>query len=75
MQDKMIEKWNNKVSNEDTVYILGDFSFKLQKSAAIKILRQLNGKKVLIKGNHDNYVGQRDYDECFEGIYNYLQFF
>ena len=73
MQDKMIEKWNNKVSNEDTVYILGDFSFKLQKSAAIKILKQLNGKKILIKGNHDNYVGQRDYDECFEGIYDYLQ--
>lgn len=73
MEKELINKWNNKVSNEDTVYILGDFCFKTSKQDAIKILKQLNGKKVLIKGNHDRYVGQRDFDECFEGIYDIKQ--
>lgn len=73
MEKQMVEKWNNKVSNEDTVYILGDFCFKLSKQDAIEILNKLNGKKVLIKGNHDRYVGQKDFDKCFEGIYDYLQ--
>lgn len=73
MHNKMIEKWNNKVSNEDTVYILGDLSFKMSKQDIIKILKQLNGKKVLLKGNHDKYVGQRDFDECFEKVCDYLQ--
>ena len=56
MQNQLIQKWNNKVSNEDTVYILGDFCFKMSKQDAVQILNMLNGKKVLIKGNHDKYV-------------------
>lgn len=73
MQDQLIQKWNNKVSDEDTVYILGDFCFKMTKQDAIKILKNLKGKKILVKGNHDKYVGQRDFDECFEKIYDIVQ--
>ena len=73
MKEKMIQKWNNKVSNEDTVYILGDFSFKLSKQEAIEILNSLNGKKVLIKGNHDKFVGQKDFDKCFEKVCDMIQ--
>lgn len=74
MNQKLIDNWNNKVNDEDTVYILGDFSFKMQKTEVIKILKQLKGHKVLIRGNHDKYVGQRDFDDCFDdGIYDYLQ--
>ena len=73
MQEQLIKNWNNKVSDEDTVYILGDFCFKCTKQEAINILKQLKGKKILIKGNHDKYVGQRDFDECFESIHNMLQ--
>lgn len=73
MEKQIIDNWNNKVSDEDTVYILGDFSFKMTKENAINILKQLNGKKVLIKGNHDKFVGQRDFDSCFEKVCDYLQ--
>lgn len=73
MNKQLVEKWNDKVTDEDTVYILGDFCFKMSKQDAIKVLKQLKGKKILIKGNHDRYVGQRDFDSCFEGIYDYLQ--
>lgn len=73
MHEKLINNWNNKVSNEDTVYILGDVCFKMSKTDIIKILKQLKGRKVLLKGNHDRYVGQRDFDECFDGIYDIFQ--
>ena len=73
MELQLIEKWNNKVNDDDTIYILGDFSFKAQKTKAIQILKKLKGHKILIKGNHDKYVGQRDFDECFDGIYDMLQ--
>ena len=73
MEEKLISNWNNKVSEDDTVYILGDFSFKASKEKCIEILKQLKGKKILIKGNHDKYIGQRDFDNCFEKIYDYLQ--
>ena len=73
MEEKLIENWNRKVTNEDTVYVLGDFCFRTSKQDAIKILKQLNGKKILIKGNHDKYAGQRDFDECFEKVCDYLQ--
>ena len=73
MEEKLISNWNNKVLDNDIVYILGDFSFKAPKEKAISILNKLNGRKILIRGNHDKYVGQRDFDECFEKIYDYLQ--
>jgi calcineurin-like phosphoesterase family protein len=47
----MIERWNKLVAPEDTVYHLGDVSMH---TAPIKrILPQLNGRKILIIGNHD----------------------
>ena len=73
MTNKIVEKWNKKVTDKDTVYILGDLSFKMKKEEVIEILKQLKGKKILIKGNHDTFVGQRDFDECFEGIYDMFQ--
>ena len=53
MNAKLIENWNKKVAEEDTIYFLGDFSFKSNQSKADEILKQLNGKKYFIKGNHD----------------------
>lgn len=52
-QDKeIIKRWNNKVSKDDTVYIVGDISWYNDERTA-NILKQLNGKIILIKGNHD----------------------
>ncbi len=48
----MIFNWNNRISDNDIVYILGDVSFaKPQYTDAV--LSQLQGYKVLISGNHD----------------------
>lgn len=50
MDCELIYRWNNKVSPEDTVYILGDFGADGYEA---EILSRLNGKKILVKGNHD----------------------
>ena len=53
MNKTLIDNWNSTVSNNDTIYFLGDFAFKCNQERATNILRQLNGKKYFIKGNHD----------------------
>ena len=47
--EMFIERWNKRVSKNDRVYILGDFAYNNHR----KYILALNGKKVLIKGNHD----------------------
>ncbi len=56
MRDKIIEKWNSKVTNADHVYILGDMFWKVNSNNVneyIDIMKELNGNKHLIVGNHD----------------------
>ena len=73
MDQKLIENWNKKVGEYDTVYILGDFSwYKPRKTE--EILRKLKGRKILIKGNHDVNFLKKDFDtSLFAGIYDYLE--
>lgn len=52
MDSAMIEAWNSRVGSEDTVYHLGDFSFR-RTEYTTDIIRALNGKIHLILGNHD----------------------
>lgn len=52
MEEAIIERWNEVVSDKDTVYILGDFSW-YKEEQTLGILNRLSGKKVLVKGNHD----------------------
>lgn len=55
MEDMLVSKWNAKVGPEDTVWHLGDVQFYLRKPAVNALLMRLNGKKNLIKGNHDHH--------------------
>lgn len=50
----MIKNWNEMVQPTDKIYVLGDVS--LNKNKADKIMPRLNGKKCLIRGNHDDFV-------------------
>lgn len=51
MNEALIANWNAVVAPEDTVYVLGDFA--LAARAVEQILPRLNGRKILILGNHD----------------------
>lgn len=55
MNKALIRKWNDKISYQDEVYILGDFTMKGVELASA-CLYSLRGKKYLIRGNHDNFV-------------------
>lgn len=52
MDEAIIANWNNIISKQDTVWVLGDCSF-YNKEKTIKIIRRLKGNKNLILGNHD----------------------
>lgn len=67
------QNWNNKITPEDTIYLLGDISFG-GATATAEILNQLNGNKILITGNHDSgYLGKSLFVDCFTEIHNYLE--
>lgn len=55
MDHYMIEKWNEVVSEDDLVFHLGDVVIGSAKRAQ-EVLTQLNGRKLLILGNHDHYT-------------------
>lgn len=55
MDDYIIRAWRELVSSQDSVFVLGDFSFHSPRRTS-DILDELPGKKYLIKGNHDRRV-------------------
>lgn len=72
MHQYMKEKWNSKITNGDTVYILGDIAMRGTNEELIALVAQLKGRKVLIKGNHDDVSDMR-YKNVFEEIYDYKE--
>ena len=77
MTNKLIRNWNSKVNINDDVYILGDFAFQ-NKNLSIddinNIVKNLNGKKHLIIGNHDNWINKLDVKiRLWESIDSYLK--
>ena len=64
MDEAMVERWNAKVGKRDTIYHLGDVVIP---RASLKILDRLNGRKILIRGNHD--LGRlSDFSKYFEDV-------
>lgn len=54
--DKIFADWKAKVSDDDIVLLAGDFSWamKLEETKAdFDMLKDLPGKKIIIRGNHD----------------------
>lgn len=51
--DALVENWNAVVAPDDEVFHLGDFAHKTSEEHARSVFRRLNGRKHLIKGNHE----------------------
>lgn len=64
MHDVLVERWNKVVHVKDTVYHLGDVAIP---RSGLQVLERLNGRKILIRGNHDIFK-LRDYAKYFEDI-------
>lgn len=52
MDKALIQNWNSVVQADDKVFVLGDVAFT-SKARTIELVKQLNGHKILIMGNHD----------------------
>lgn len=52
MDKDLIRFWNEVVDNNDIVYHIGDVCLNRK---GLNVVRELNGIKILIKGNHDNF--------------------
>lgn len=54
MNRTMVERWNEKIGPEDTVYHLGDFALTKNHQWVGEVIDSLNGKIHLIAGNHEH---------------------
>jgi len=66
MDETMIERWNAKVQPQDTVYHLGDVVINKK---YLNLVERLNGRKILIRGNHDIFGDEQYYLAGFEQIH------
>ena len=67
MDEALVTFWNETVRPVDKVYHLGDVAIPRR---GLKVLERLNGRKVLIKGNHDIFQ-LSDYTPHFKDIRAY----
>lgn len=66
------DNWNNKVHSSDTVYILGDFIWSKEPTWAFYI-KQLSGKKILVRGNHDPKEFSKETRQLFDKVVETLE--
>lgn len=72
MNKAILKNWNDRVTNGDYVYILGDVSMRGKNDDLIALVAQLKGRKVLVKGNHDDISDYR-YQQLFTEICDYKE--
>jgi len=76
MDEALIKNWNDTVSDEDTVVIVGDL-FGRKSVPDLEKIRRLNGKKILVRGNHEKYwldkFEKEELDEVFDEICDFYR--
>lgn len=73
MDEVLIENWNAAVSDEDTVYLVGDIGYN-GGFVPCDILARLKGRKHLIRGNHDTcYEDAQLLYRYFESVTDFLE--
>lgn len=78
-----IKNWNSVITDDDTVYVVGDFFLGKDEDYVREILEKLNGRIYLALGNHDSEKKQAIYrtfkkiiemDTSFQITYNGRRF-
>lgn len=70
MNRVLIDNWNTVVTPEDTVYVIGDFSMGGKTNVPL-VRKQLVGKVVLVRGNHDrskDFMLESGFDEVYDDL-------
>lgn len=66
--ERLADNWQKKIRPEDTVVIAGDVSWGMTLEEALedfRFIERLNGKKILLKGNHDYWFSTKTKVERF----------
>lgn len=66
MDEAMVDRWNAKVGPSDVVYHLGDVVINKK---SLKHVARLNGKKRLVRGNHDIFKDKEYAEVGFTALY------
>lgn len=69
MNEALIKLWNETVKKQDIIYVLGDFSLNPKWSRLL--IPKLNGKKILVAGNHD--ACHISHKKCGKMVSRYLE--
>lgn len=72
MESVLIQNWNNAVTEQDHVYILGDFVWG-GVGRWMEIVPRLQGRKVLLRGNHDLKKMNPELLGYFEAVADYME--
>ena len=67
MIDELVKNHNNIVSCEDDVYVLGDVCYK-EHPQFLEQVNRFNGRKILIRGNHDRVFNDEQLNVYFDQI-------
>lgn len=68
MDSAIVDAINDRVSMTDTLYILGDFSFKMTAADARRLRSKIVCKDVhLLRGNHDSLLYRGQDERCRAG--------
>jgi calcineurin-like phosphoesterase family protein len=71
MNEGLVERWNQTVGPEDTVWHLGDFAIRQRPTVVAGLLARLNGRKHLVAGNNDPPETREL--EGWESVQSYLE--
>lgn len=73
MNEYIVRQWNSKVRKNDEVVILGDLSLGTSEQTE-EIVKRMNGKKMLLTGNHDKFLNDKKFDKSlFVWIKDYAE--
>lgn len=74
MNEHFVRVWNERVSDEDIGVFVGDVSagLKDRRGEFASLLRRFNGRKILIRGNHDHEPDNFYLENGFQAVREHL---
>jgi len=62
MNEEIIRRNNEVVENNDIVVHAGDFAFKSSHESVVKLIKQLKGIHIFVRGSHDKWLNDRSHE-------------
>jgi calcineurin-like phosphoesterase family protein len=67
----ILDEWKSRITKNDLVFVMGDAAFD---DFHLELLGELRGRKILIKGNHDDLASFSLQTRVFEEIHGMLRY-